>query len=127
MIDLKKPLQTRGNEDHPIPWTWKKLPESMEVVIYAANGNQIGCVLWPSIAQKIIDSVNQRDLINVPEKPKKHKVWVKFCPDSRFPSGLSAVIVQSTTQSVNVGSLDTMHPYPCIACVEVEFQEGEGL
>lgn len=133
MLDLKKPLQTRDGREVKI-FIMDDAPNGMGIVgIISGKINTCAEGSWfmsywtkegiPTNESFLPFSDSSKDyasLINVPEKPKKHKVWVNIYP-------ISTYIYRTVYCYPSRESADKNHDVDRIACVEVEFEEGEGL
>jgi len=114
MIDLTKPVQTRDGREVEL---WDKRIEgsmySVTGIVTPIDGKE-SFQSW-TLEGKILDTrtENGGDLVNVPEK---HRAWINIYP------GTTASYKYETKRDANSNSNTS-----CIACVEIEFTEGEGL
>ncbi len=120
-LDPTNPLQTAVQTRHGSPariiCVDRKCGDGFAIVALVAEKNS-ECISFYRPDGKYYDQLetqSSHDLINV---PRKHVKWINFYPATSFSySNREAADLASQTSSA----------YERIACVKVEFTEGEGL
>lgn len=115
MIDFTKPVQTRCGLKARIICTDRKSRGGYHVVALVAVPNEDEATLWFSTDG---ESEVGYQLVNV---PVKHKRWINIYKDTKGDPYLS------THSSSTKGEADANAGLYRIACIEIEFEEGQGL
>ena len=96
------------------PYIWDKRPQP---VIGIIEGDKVTCA-WSSDGVWM-HGENSIDLVNVPEK---RTVWCNFYNNRNNDGGVNSGGEYKTASDAKKG-----RSQGCIACVEVHFEEGQGL
>jgi hypothetical protein len=112
MLDRNKPVQTRDGRKVTI-YTWDA--PSDYPIVGLTEGSRFPDSWRVDGSYHNRDIPSEKDLINVPEQPKKHKVKLYFREDKGMESGVWASPYKGNTNE------------KVVAIKEIEFTEGEGL
>jgi hypothetical protein len=116
-FDPTRPVRTRKGRPARIICAdrhWDKYP-IVALVVPSWGGEEILCYTADGRTER--EDEDEDDLVNIPEK---HVRWVNFYQTPRGPAGGGEYVTRQEADEWAAGT-------PRLACVRIEFEEGEGL
>jgi hypothetical protein len=115
-FDPTKPVQTRDGRKARVLCTDRKTEDGYNIIASVVCAEDVEHAYYYRLDGTMSIGKSPNDLVNV---PVKHKRWVNIYPNNKLGASMNAYEDRDAAD-------DLANPSR-IACIEIEFEEGQGL